>query len=337
MRACADTPQLRGVRLLWLPVADNEKYLLLEDEETGDVLLPLIYMKSVFEANYSRKLSSLKHRLVVLPSAEVLGGGEVGNKRKNALEGDLSRGFVYWQWAFESPHEVKVLVRQALGDPQGHLRLILLPIVYNAMAQKQKLRSTPFFRALHRALRSSNYFELLKLPPDVEAELAEAEKATLSLSLGNSDMSNMCGEGKVFNGPHDLYKTLAKYTLSYEAAEDSDISKRRCMSTGAQRENLSSMLPSSMGTPPAYGAVALSSGIWQGGSVAAEHSETNNTVVLELQKQSNSIAHELHLLRKECESNMQSIYSELFSMRRWLADVAQQLMPRLPPPSRPPP
>lgn len=83
----------------------------------------------MFEANYSRKLSSLKHRLVTLPP-----------------EADKSRGlgFIYWQWAFESPHEVKVLVRKLLGEentPQGHLRLILLPIVFNAMANNPKLRS----------------------------------------------------------------------------------------------------------------------------------------------------------------------------------------------------
>ena len=40
------------------------RYLLLEDPDTGDVLMPLIYMKAVLEANYSRKLASLKNRLV---------------------------------------------------------------------------------------------------------------------------------------------------------------------------------------------------------------------------------------------------------------------------------
>ncbi len=145
------------MRPLWLNVSPQERYLLLEDMDTGDVLLPLIYMKvnpvvlplllprlwlhenflslsrlsctqSMFEANYSRKLSSLKHRIVALPER---------------FSGERPRGFVYWQWAFESPHEVKVLVRKMLGEentPQGHLRLILLPIVFNAMAQKAKLR-----------------------------------------------------------------------------------------------------------------------------------------------------------------------------------------------------
>ena len=79
------------------------RYLLLEDEETGDMLMPLIYMKPVFEVNYSRKLSSLKNRLVVLPTDR-----ELSVARRNA--------YLYWQWAFESPPNVKLLVRQELGE-----------------------------------------------------------------------------------------------------------------------------------------------------------------------------------------------------------------------------
>jgi len=75
------------------------------DNETGDVLMPLFYMKSVFEANYSRKLSSLKHRRVVLPlgSPAALGAPE-------------SAGVPHWQWAFEAPPHVKTVVRQELGE-----------------------------------------------------------------------------------------------------------------------------------------------------------------------------------------------------------------------------
>ena len=46
------------------PLCCSCRYLLLEDPDTGDVLMPLIYMKAVLEANYSRKLASLKNRLV---------------------------------------------------------------------------------------------------------------------------------------------------------------------------------------------------------------------------------------------------------------------------------
>lgn len=65
--------------------------------------MPLIYMKTVFEANYSRKLSSLKHRLVVVPADAQLSAG-------------WPNSYLYWQWAFESPQNVKLLVRQELGD-----------------------------------------------------------------------------------------------------------------------------------------------------------------------------------------------------------------------------
>lgn len=48
---------------------------------------------------------------------------------------------------------------------QGHLRLLLLPIVYNAMAMKEELRQLPLFRALQRAMRASAYDRLLRHPP----------------------------------------------------------------------------------------------------------------------------------------------------------------------------
>ena len=44
---------------------------------------------------------------------------------------------------------------------QGHLRLVLVPIVYNAMAQREELHGHPLFRALHRSLRGSSYWPLL--------------------------------------------------------------------------------------------------------------------------------------------------------------------------------
>lgn len=86
---------MKGMRL-------PHRYLLLEDQETGDVLMPLIYMKPIFEANYSRKLSSLKNRLV-----EQQEGGALPRSSTSQL---------YWVWAFESPQNVKLLVRQQLGE-----------------------------------------------------------------------------------------------------------------------------------------------------------------------------------------------------------------------------
>eukprot|EP00850_Spirogloea_muscicola_P009265 SM000051S17625 [mRNA] locus=s51:642675:644994:- [translate_table: standard] len=274
-------PLLANARVLWLRPAAGDPVMLLEDRDTGDVLLPLVYMKvrrppasgaplpegllavaSVFAANYSRKLSSLKHRLVLCkqPAASEAGVPAAGRIS--------SKDFLYWTWAFEAPHEVKVLARQALGDeqaPQGHLRLILrtcgclicscwhvlLPIVYSAKAQKKALRDMPFFHALHHAMRASAYYRLVELlPTSVQAEVdladkAQAEEQSLlqgtALSLGpfrtcrqgaekpaaplmacgqSADCTQ--GESVTFNGPHDLAKTLDKYTLSYARAEGSD-------------------------------------------------------------------------------------------------------------------
>ena len=47
---------------------------------------------------------------------------------------------------------------------QGHLRLILLPIVYNAMAAKESLWKLPLFVALQQAMRASTYNKLLRHP-----------------------------------------------------------------------------------------------------------------------------------------------------------------------------
>ena len=85
--------QLENVRLVWLdapapesaegaqpapvskstcPLANVTRFLLLEDTETGDILLPLLYMRSILENNYSRKLASLKYREVKIPSSTCL-------------------------------------------------------------------------------------------------------------------------------------------------------------------------------------------------------------------------------------------------------------------------
>ncbi len=85
--------QLENVRLIWLegpapepapaaepaaepapapkstcPLANSTRFLLLEDTDTGDILLPLLYMRSILESNYSRKLATLKYREVQIPA-----------------------------------------------------------------------------------------------------------------------------------------------------------------------------------------------------------------------------------------------------------------------------
>ena len=117
--------------------ACNFRYLLLEDVDTGDMLMPLIYMKSVFEANYSRKLSSLKNRLVVIPSDQ-----ELSCARPNT--------YLYWQWAFESPLNVKLLVRQELGEENAPQASFSEPIgcSCNPLLMRTSGHSTAALRAL---------------------------------------------------------------------------------------------------------------------------------------------------------------------------------------------
>ena len=79
------------------------RHLLIEDLETGDVMLPLIDLKAVFHANYSRKVSSLKNRLVTAPA-----GSELLAARPRGCT-------LYWQWAFEAPPVVKDVIRKQLG------------------------------------------------------------------------------------------------------------------------------------------------------------------------------------------------------------------------------
>mmetsp|Transcript_14207 Transcript_14207/g.48975 ORF Transcript_14207/g.48975 Transcript_14207/m.48975 type:complete len:562 (-) Transcript_14207:193-1878(-) len=144
---------LHSVRHLWLNISEEERYLLLEDMDTGDILIPLIYMKLLYEVNYSRKLSCIKYRIITVTD-------QTRQKLGMPFVSDM-----YWHWAFESPHSVKLLVRKLLGEdntPQGHLRLVLLPIVYNALAQKDSLRNTKIFRAMSAALARSSYYPLLR-------------------------------------------------------------------------------------------------------------------------------------------------------------------------------
>ncbi|CAL5220069.1 g2020 [Coccomyxa viridis] len=200
-------PLLCHVSPVWLEVSQQERYLLLEDEETGDMLMPLIYMKSVFEVNYSRKLSSLKNRLVVLPSDQ-----ELSVARSNT--------YLYWQWAFESPPNVKLL---------GHLRLILLPIVYNAMAAKENLRALPLFIALQQAMRASAYDQLLRHPstepitlqqrePGAGGENHHGEGQAAGSTAGSRDGSP--APVQLFYGPRDMDATAAKYMSPFKEAEE---------------------------------------------------------------------------------------------------------------------
>lgn len=68
---------------------------------------------------------------------------------------------------------------------QGHLRLILLPIVYNAMAGKENLRALPLFIALQQAMRASTYNKLLRHPSSdpITSEAREQRPRSASTCL----------------------------------------------------------------------------------------------------------------------------------------------------------
>ncbi len=86
-----------------LRASSLRRYLLLEDDETGEVLIPLIYMKSVLGSHYSRKLSSLKYRLVMVPDGSELSLLSQGRQ-------------LYWQWALESSPDVRMVIENELGE-----------------------------------------------------------------------------------------------------------------------------------------------------------------------------------------------------------------------------
>ncbi len=114
-------------------------------------------MRSILEANYSRKLAALKNREVNIPK-----DSEMKSKQ----------GLLHWHWAFECPPVIKLMVKTHLNESkaQGHMRLVLLPIVYNAMGDKANLRAHPLFVAMDREMRRSNYWPLVHHPPSVDAE-----------------------------------------------------------------------------------------------------------------------------------------------------------------------
>ncbi|KAK9826502.1 hypothetical protein WJX81_007296 [Elliptochloris bilobata] len=214
----ANAIQVRGVLPLWMDVTKTERCLLLEDSETGDILMPLFYMRAIFEANYSRKLASLKHRRVAAPPGSDLAAAQPPGCAP------------YWQWAFESPQHVKAIVRQELGEklmPQGHLRLVLAPIVYNAMAQKACLRALPLYRALRRVLRASTYDALLHHPP----------AHTLPNVVGSSTAAAEPPEtsAPLFSGPRDIAATACKYMITLrEDQEDQPVGSKRRAAKGEE-------------------------------------------------------------------------------------------------------
>ena len=64
-------------------------------------------MRSILEANYSRKLAALKYREVQIPD---------DNELKS------KQGLLHWHWAFECPPVIKLMVRSHLDDSKPQVR-----------------------------------------------------------------------------------------------------------------------------------------------------------------------------------------------------------------------
>lgn len=79
---------------------------------------------------------------------------------------------------------------------QGHLRLVLLPVVYNAMQAKEELRATPLFSALSRAMRRSTYFPLLQPPAaDSGSRRSSTDQLPLPAAAANESQDDPTGWG----------------------------------------------------------------------------------------------------------------------------------------------
>ena len=75
---------------------------------------------------------------------------------------------------------------------QGHIRLALLPVVYNAMSAKETLRNMPLFTALDAAMRKSTYYPLLQRQSRVSAP--ELHPATAAASAAAATSNTMWSE-----------------------------------------------------------------------------------------------------------------------------------------------
>lgn len=79
------------------------RYLLLEDRQTGDILIPLSQLKETLKKNSSRLITHCLNRMVVQPSDADFGKHNQGH--------DL-----YWVGTFESPKNVKAVIKKEVGE-----------------------------------------------------------------------------------------------------------------------------------------------------------------------------------------------------------------------------
>ena len=152
---------------------------MLEDTETGDIVCPLVYLREVFGLNYSRKTSNDRTRvihevpdgLVRAPAmtAQNLIQQQLMRARQQQVTGRSTQTpaepVPCWKLPFESSTDVKLQIRELLGDEgfsKGHVRLVALPLAFNVLSEKDEFRDSALFRAVHHVLKNTTYAPLLR-------------------------------------------------------------------------------------------------------------------------------------------------------------------------------
>ena len=153
---------------------------MLEDVETGDIVCPLVYLREVFGLNYSRKTSNDRTRVIhevpdglIRPpvmTAQNLLQQQLMRARQQQMNGGKpapppADPLPCWKLPFESSTDVKLQIRNLLGDEgfsKGHVRLVSLPLAFNVLSEKDEFRDSPLFRAVHHVLKGTSYAQLLR-------------------------------------------------------------------------------------------------------------------------------------------------------------------------------
>lgn len=193
-----------NMELAWLEADCERRYLLVIDLDTGDVMTLLMHASELFGDNYSRKLSNIKYSTVT-PMAG------------HALEAQLTG--MCWEPAFESPYHVKAAIRTMMPDiSSGHLRLILLPVLYNALVEQPQLHETPLYIALHAAIMASSYGPLVH---GAGSLFGKAHAGVCTRSVKYSIKTSQADWPPIFQGPQNLTLSVGKYMVLHQELLDS--------------------------------------------------------------------------------------------------------------------
>ena len=153
---------------------DSYTYVL--DASTGDVFMPVSQLRQLAgHKNYSRNVQTPKYRVVA----------------------DTS---MMWECVREAGKELKIALR-ALDDRFlncGHICLILLPIVYNYLAEKHP--ASNLFARIRRDVHKTSYSSLVTRPSGDDDDHRQEEE--------EDEEPALCGKG-----PRDVDATLARYAI----------------------------------------------------------------------------------------------------------------------------